>query len=139
MHRVVVTGFGSVSPLGCSVAQLWKAVLAGSTASQNIQNNPNWTHLSETLSTVSCKVFCPIDAIPRRTVLNERIKYPRSFEFLEAATAEALEHARLRNVQNVGVFVGWGMPGTEEVHDISKALVNNPVINLCNSHFVTFI
>lgn len=123
-HRVVVTGFGCVSPLGLSAPELWKALLAGTIASKNISSSPNWSHLNETLSKVSCNVFCAIDSIPRRESLNERIKYPRSFEFIEMATLEALKQSKLP--QSAGVFIGWGMPGTEEIYDLAENF-SNPV------------
>ncbi len=131
-HRVVVTGFGCVSPLGLSVAETWKALLTGSVASKNIKSNHHWAHLQEILQKVACNVFCPIDSIPRRESLNDRIKHPRSFEFIEMATAEALKHANLPD--KAGVFIGWGMPGTEEIFDLSQVL-SNPV----NQKIVKFI
>lgn len=119
-HRVVVTGFGCVSPLGLSALELWRALLHGSIASQNIRFNPNWAHLGETLDQVSCSVFCPVDSISRRNSPNDRIKFPRAFEFAQLAAAEALKQAKI--VDSAGVFIGWGMPGTEEIYDMHSNL-----------------
>jgi 3-oxoacyl-(acyl-carrier-protein) synthase len=133
-HRVVVTGFGCVSPLGLSVAETWNSLLAGVVASKNIQSplNRNWSpQLNGTLARIPCNVFCPIDSIPRRDSVHERIKYPRSFEFVEMAAAEALEQFK-KMPQNIGSFVGWGMPGSEEIYDLAEHW-SNPVIAIIST------
>ena len=52
MRRVVVTGLGMVSPLGCGVETSWSRLLSGDNAAQRVENFD--------VSDISCKVACQI-------------------------------------------------------------------------------
>lgn len=123
--RVVVTGLGCVTPLGLSSNELWTNLLAKKVSSCNLLQSKNWEHLHEALSTLPSQVFSPIDAIPHSENVHERIKNPRAFQFAKLAAAEALNHAKLHSEKNIGVFIGWGMPGVEEVYSVSDRLSNH--------------
>lgn len=123
--RVVVTGLGCVTPLGMSSTELWTSLLAKKVASCNLLNNANWKHLHEALQALPSQVFAPIDSIPHSENVHNRTKHPRAFQFAELAAFEALNHAKLSSNKNIGVFVGWGMPGVEEVYSVSDRLSNH--------------
>ena len=93
--RIVVTGMGIVSPLGCGVQHVWQSLLAG---------RSGITKLSEQLvEDIPCKVagqvpsierdplhgFDPLATIPAR----ERKKMDRFIEFALVAAREALTQA----------------------------------------------
>jgi 3-oxoacyl-[acyl-carrier-protein] synthase II len=52
MRRVVITGLGMVSPLGCGVETTWERLLAGRTAAKRVE--------SFDVSDLSCQVACQI-------------------------------------------------------------------------------
>jgi len=52
MRRVVITGLGMVSPLGCGVETTWERLLAGQTAAKHVENFD--------VSDLSCQVACQI-------------------------------------------------------------------------------
>ena len=95
VKRIVVTGMGIVSPLGCGVQHVWQSLLAGKSGV---------TRLSEQLvADIPCKVagqvpsidsdplhgFDPLATIPAK----ERKKMDRFIEFALVAAREALAQA----------------------------------------------
>ncbi len=97
VKRIVVTGMGIVSPLGCGVQHVWQSLLAGKSGI---------TRLSEQLvADIPSKVvgqvpsidsdplhgFDPLATIPAK----ERKKMDRFIEFALVAAREALAQARL--------------------------------------------
>ncbi len=97
VKRIVVTGMGIVSPLGCGVQHVWQSLLAGKSGI---------TRLSEQLvADIPCKVagqvpsidsdplhgFDPLATIPAK----ERKKMDRFIEFALVAAREALARGRL--------------------------------------------
>ncbi|MDU6107442.1 MAG: beta-ketoacyl-[acyl-carrier-protein] synthase II [Klebsiella pneumoniae] len=95
VKRIVVTGMGIVSPLGCGVQHVWQSLLAGKSGV---------TRLSEQLvADIPCKVagqvpsidsdplhgFDPLATIPAK----ERKKMDRFIEFALVAAREALTQA----------------------------------------------
>lgn len=95
VKRIVVTGMGIVSPLGCGVQHVWQSLLAGKSGI---------TRLSEQLvADIPCKVagqvpsidsdplhgFDPLATIPAK----ERKKMDRFIEFALVAAREALARA----------------------------------------------
>ncbi|MBK6173791.1 beta-ketoacyl synthase N-terminal-like domain-containing protein, partial [Klebsiella pneumoniae] len=95
VKRIVVTGMGIVSPLGCGVQHVWQSLLAGKSGI---------TRLSEQLvADIPCKVagqvpsidsdplhgFDPLATIPAK----ERKKMDRFIEFALVAAREALAQA----------------------------------------------
>lgn len=96
VKRIVITGMGIVSPLGCGVQHVWQSLLAGKSGI---------TKLSEQLvADIPCKVaglvpsiehdalhgFDPLAIIPAK----ERKKMDRFIEFALVAAHEALTQAR---------------------------------------------
>lgn len=93
--RIVVTGMGIVSPLGCGVAHVWQSLLQGTSGISRLADN--------IVDDVPCKVagqvpsieedpqygFDPLVAIPAK----ERKKMDRFIEFALVAAKEALTQA----------------------------------------------
>ncbi|APG16621.1 beta-ketoacyl-ACP synthase II [Kosakonia radicincitans] len=93
--RVVVTGMGIVSPLGCGVSHVWQALLQGKSGISRLDE--------EIVEDIACKVagqvpsieddplhgFDPSVAIPSK----ERKKMDRFIEFAMVAAQEALSQA----------------------------------------------
>ncbi len=93
--RVVVTGMGIVSPLGCGVSHVWQALLQGKSGISRLNE--------EIVEDIACKVagqvpsieddplhgFDPSVAIPSK----ERKKMDRFIEFAMVAAQEALSQA----------------------------------------------
>jgi 3-oxoacyl-[acyl-carrier-protein] synthase II len=52
MRRVVVTGMGMVTPLGCGVEATWRRLLAGDSAARRVETFD--------VSDLPCKIACPI-------------------------------------------------------------------------------
>jgi 3-oxoacyl-[acyl-carrier-protein] synthase II len=52
MRRVVITGLGLLSPLGCGVETSWRRLTAGENAAQRVENFD--------VSDLSCQIACQI-------------------------------------------------------------------------------
>ncbi|WP_300000292.1 beta-ketoacyl-ACP synthase II [uncultured Cedecea sp.] len=93
--RIVITGMGIVSPLGCGISHVWQSLLAGKSGISRLDE--------EVVAGIGCKVagqvpdieqdpehgFDPLVAIPAK----ERKKMDRFIEFALVAAKEALAHA----------------------------------------------
>jgi 3-oxoacyl-(acyl-carrier-protein) synthase len=88
-RRVVVTGVGTVNPLGNDRDTFWDAVTAGKSAIGPIRRfDPAGLQVG---LAAEVRGFQPADHIPRRFI----VKTDRFTHYALAATAEALAHARL--------------------------------------------
>jgi len=108
-RRVVVTGMGCISPLGNTVAETWKSLLAGKSGAGPITLFDASRH--KTRFAAEVKGFDPVAMFGNR----EARKMDRFTQFATAATLEALEHARLKidetNRDRVGIVIGTGIGG----------------------------
>ena len=52
MRRVVVTGLGMVTPLGCGVEPTWRNILDGKSGARKVD--------AFDVSDIACKIACPI-------------------------------------------------------------------------------
>ncbi|MCL9672503.1 beta-ketoacyl-ACP synthase II [Citrobacter sp. MNAZ 1397] len=94
-RRIVVTGMGIVSPLGCGVQHVWQSLLAGKSGIRSLP--------ASIIEDIACKVagqvpgiekdprhgFDPLSVIPAK----ERKKMDRFIEFALVAAQEALHQA----------------------------------------------
>lgn len=94
-RRIVVTGMGIVSPLGCGVQHVWQSLLEGKSGIRSLPES--------VVEDIACKVagqvptieedprhgFDPLSAIPAK----ERKKMDRFIEFALVAAQEALHQA----------------------------------------------
>lgn len=99
-QRVVVTGMGTINPLGKNVPEFWKNCVEGSSGVCNISalfKNPIPSHLSQ----IAGVVQIPFEGN------NEKVQ-ERNLLFTELAVQEALQDAGLLNTpfnQRCGVFI----------------------------------
>jgi len=110
MHRVVISGLGTVSPLGIGTDVGWKNLLAGRCAINNLaHSNGEWRALFARTGNV--QVAAPVMGVASSNVF----KHPRHLQFALLAAREAFEDAQLALSSRVAVVYGCGMPGLDQV------------------------
>jgi 3-oxoacyl-[acyl-carrier-protein] synthase II len=127
MRRVVVTGLGMVTPLGCGVAPTWERLIAGANGARRIE------HFD--VSDIACQIAC---MIPRGDGSNatfnpdqwmapkEQRKVDDFILFGMAAASQALDdagwHPRTYDEEiSTGVLIGSGIGG---IGGIAEAALN---------------
>ena len=113
--RVVVTGIGSITPLGNSVTQLWQGLLAGRSGIRRITQFD--------ASDLPCQIageipdFKPEDFIDRKVAR----RFPRSAQIALASAVQAVDDARLSdtmpNPERSGVIFGTAIGGLDAADD----------------------
>ena len=128
MRRVVVTGLGMVTPLGCGVEPTWKRLLRGESGAGKID--------SFDVSDIACKIACEI---PRGDGTNatfnpdqwmepkEQRKVDEFILFAMCAARQALDDAGWRPTNydeqtTTGVLIGSGIGGIEGIADAAIQL-----------------
>ena len=128
MRRVVVTGLGMVTPLGCGVEPTWKRLLKGESGAGKID--------SFDVSDIACKIACEI---PRGDGTNatfnpdqwmepkEQRKVDEFILFAMCAARQALDDAGWRPTNydeqtTTGVLIGSGIGGIEGIADAAIQL-----------------
>lgn len=124
MQRVVVTGMGTISPIGNDVATFWENIKQGKSGIGQIEAFDT----SEANVSVAAEVkdFNPKETMTRK----EYSRMDRYSQFGVAASIEALENSGYdigANAENVGVIVGSGIGGLLALQDgIEKMLDKGP-------------
>jgi 3-oxoacyl-[acyl-carrier-protein] synthase II len=116
LRRVVVTGLGMVSPLGCGVEPSWRKLVAGQSAARRIE--------SFDVSDIAAKIACVIPRGSEADAFNpdewmearDQRKVDEFIVFAMAAARQALDdagwHPRTYEEQtSTGVIVGSGIGG----------------------------
>lgn len=118
--RVVVTGLGCISPVGNTVAETWKSLLAGRSGAGPITLFDASRH--KTRFAAEVKGFDAVSMFGNR----EARKMDRFTQFATAATLEALENAGLKiddaNRDRVGVVIGTGIGGIGTIMEQAEVL-----------------
>jgi 3-oxoacyl-[acyl-carrier-protein] synthase II len=121
MRRVVVTGMGMLTPLGCGVEPTWQRLLKGESGAKQIDTFD--------VSDVSCKIAC---VIPRGDGSNgtynpdqwmqpkEQRKVDEFIVYAMCAARQALDHAgwhptSYEDQTTTGVLIGSGIGGIEGI------------------------
>lgn len=120
MTRVVVTGFGCLSPVGNNVKDTWSALLAGRSGAGMITHFDASKHKTRFAAEVKdfdgVALFGPRDAR----------KMDRFTQFAVAAAMEALEHSGLKideaNRDRVGILIGTGIGGIGTLLDQAEVM-----------------
>lgn len=112
MQRVVITGLGTVSPIGNDVPTFWENMKAGQSGVDKIKSFDS----SEMNVSVAAEVkdFNPKDTMGRK----EYSRMDRFSQFGVAASVEALNNSGYdieANADRVGVLVGSGIGGLLEI------------------------
>jgi len=128
MRRVVVTGMGMVTPLGCGVEPTWKRLIAGESGAQVVDRFD--------ISDVAAKVAC---TIPRGDGSNgtynadqwmeskEQRKVDDFIVYAMAAARQALDDANWHPTEKddqvaTGVMIGSGIGGIEGIAETAIVL-----------------
>lgn len=128
MRRVVVTGMGMVTPLGCGVETTWRRLTAGDSGASKIDRFD--------VSDIACKIAC---MVPYGDGSNgtynpdqwmepkEQRKVDKFIVYALCAATQALEHAGWKPTstedQNAtGVLIGSGIGGIEGIAETALVL-----------------
>jgi len=128
MRRVVVTGMGMLTPLGCGVETTWARLLKGESGAKQIDTFD--------VSDVSCKIAC---VIPRGDGSDgtfnpdqwmepkEQRKVDDFIVYAMCAARQALDHAGWRpksyeDQTMTGVLIGSGIGGIEGIAEMAVVL-----------------
>ena len=128
MRRVVVTGMGMLTPLGCGVETTWQRLLKGESGAKQIDTFD--------VSDISCRIAC---VIPRGNGLDgtfnpdqwmepkEQRKVDDFIIFAMCAAHQALDDAGWRPQSDedqtaTGVLIGSGIGGIEGIADMAVTL-----------------
>lgn len=108
-RRVVVTGYGVVSPLGNDVETLWKHIKEGKSGIQKIE--------SDVFKDINTQIAGVINDFPAEEYLDKKEigKYDLYTQYAYAAAKQALDQSQLDldkvNKERIGVYVGSGIGG----------------------------
>lgn len=123
MERVVITGVGTVTPVGIGTQETWSALLEGKSGVGLITLFET-DELFPTKIAAEVKNFDPADWMEKKKIK----ECARFIPFSLAATKMALDQAELNLTdeerENVGVFVGVGMGGLEALQACSLTLAS---------------
>ncbi len=114
-ERVVITGYGAVSPLGLNIDDTWQALLEGKNGIGPITSFDASEHNVKVAAEV--KGFTPTDFMDPRTA-----RYTDRFaQYAICAAKQAIDHSRLNiddeNRYEIGIIIGSGIGGTRSMED----------------------
>jgi 3-oxoacyl-[acyl-carrier-protein] synthase II len=129
LRRVVVTGLGMVTPLGCGVEQTWSRLIAGESGAIRIDE---FIDVSDLPSKVACRVprgdgsngsFNPDKWMEPK----DQRKVDEFIVFAMAAARQALDHANWRpstyeDQTRTGVLIGSGIGGLAGINEAALVL-----------------
>ncbi|HVW92160.1 MAG TPA: beta-ketoacyl-ACP synthase II [Devosia sp.] len=128
MRRVVVTGMGIVSPLGCGIEPAWANLIAGKSGARRIDDFE--------VGDIACQIACRIPLGPsvegkfdpdEWMDVKEQRKVDPFIVFGMAAAAQAIADAGLEpkteeERERIGVLIGSGIGGIGGIYDASVTL-----------------
>ncbi len=123
VRRVVVTGYGVVSPLGNTVSALWENIKEGKSGIDKIQ--------AEKFSGINTQIAGTITDFDAAQYMDKKelSKYDRFVQYAIAASQQALEQANLTMEQvdkeRLGVYIGSGIGGIDTILANHQALIEN--------------
>lgn len=120
-RRVVVTGMGAITPLGLSVDETWKNILAGKSGVATVPGlDP--AHYPVTIA-AQVKDFNPEVYMP----IKEVKKMDICIQYGYAAGAQAFEDSGLvvteENAKRIGLIIGSGIGGITTIEETSQTLL----------------
>ncbi|WP_144392012.1 beta-ketoacyl-ACP synthase II [Pleionea sediminis] len=108
LHRVVVTGMGTVSPVGNTLQENWNSILNGRSGISTINKFDTEKFPVKIAGEVN------IDIAERLQDKNAKRLDP-FIQYALIAAEEAIEHAGIRNKKDVGVVIGSGQGGISNI------------------------
>ena len=118
--RVVITGIGTVNPLGLNVTSTWEQAIQGVSAVDRITHFDPSQHSTKFAAEV--RNFDAVGLFGRK----DARRMDRFVQFAVAATQEALQNARLEithaNRDRVGAVIATGIGGVRTVGEEANAL-----------------
>jgi 3-oxoacyl-[acyl-carrier-protein] synthase II len=127
-RRVVITGLGVVSPLGCGTEKNWEALLAGRSGIGPITQFDASTFSTRIAGEV--RDFDPADWLEKKEIK----KVDRFVQFSIAAAQMAVDDARLSATvderERIGVALGVGMGGIATIEEYHRILLESGVRRL---------
>jgi len=123
VRRVVVTGYGVVSPLGNTVSALWENIKEGKSGIDKIH--------AEEFSGINTQIAGTITDFDAAQYMDKKelSKYDRFVQYAIAASQQALEQANLNMEQvdkeRLGVYIGSGIGGIDTILANHQAFIEN--------------
>jgi 3-oxoacyl-[acyl-carrier-protein] synthase II len=134
LKRVVVTGMGAITPLGNSVDEFWKNIVAGKSGTDFISRFD--TSNFKTKFAAEVKGFNPVDYFEK----NEARKYDLFTQYAVASAEEAIKDAQLDftklNKNRIGVIWGSGNGGIQTFQDQLEEFFSNQKKPRFNPYFI---
>ncbi|WP_282156050.1 beta-ketoacyl-ACP synthase II [Cytobacillus gottheilii] len=122
-QRVVITGYGAISPLGNDTETLWKHVIGAKSGIANIEFEGFGDIRTKVAGLI--KDFSPNLYFDKK----EMNKYDKFVQYAYAAAAQALNQAGLlienEDPYRLGVFIGSGIGGMDTFLSNHKNLIEN--------------
>lgn len=145
--RIVVTGLGLVTPLGCGVASVWEKLIAGHSGIRHIKSFDASSYPSQ----VAGEIPEPLEFFEQWVSPKDQRKMGRFILLAIAAAEEALADAGWKpesqhDKERTGVLVGSGIGGLAEISNwsvvlhekgpskVSPFFVPSALINLASGH-----
>ena len=122
-RRVVVTGLGLITPLGCGIQQTWEGICKGTSGIDRITSFDASEYPVQIAAEV--KDFDPEDFIERKEIK----KMDVFIQYALGAGTMAVQDARLTinedNADRIGVIVGAGIGGINTIERYHSVLLEN--------------
>ena len=123
-HRVVVTGFGVISPLGNHVDQMWANLVAGTSVVHRITRfDPSAFAVQIAAEVTDFNVEEYSQYIDRK----EARRLDLFIQYTIAAAAQAIKHAGLKidesNADQIGTLIGSGIGGMMTLEQSARTLI----------------
>lgn len=127
MRRVVVTGLGLVTPLGCGVDVTWKNLLAGKSGLKAI------TRID--VSDIPCKVAGQVPEEGEGAFIvdewvepKEQKKMDRFIHFAMGAAEQAITDSGIKDIipaeaERIGVMIGAGIGGLPAIEEMARVVL----------------
>ncbi|MBD8521110.1 beta-ketoacyl-ACP synthase II [Lysinibacillus fusiformis] len=123
VRRVVVTGYGVISPLGQTVSALWENIKEGRSGITKLE--------AEEFSGINTQIAGSITDFDATQYMDKKelSKYDLFVQYALAASQQALEQANINMEQvdkeRLGVYIGSGIGGIETILANHQAMLDN--------------
>jgi len=123
VRRVVITGYGVISPLGQTVSALWENIKEGRSGISKLE--------AEEFSGINTQIAGSITDFDATQYMDKKElgKYDLFVQYALAASQQALEQANIKMEQvdkeRLGVYIGSGIGGIETILANHQAMLDN--------------